>query len=74
MTDIFDEATRLEEMERACSIERQRSRSAPAGPSRRTCLDCTEEIEDERREAVPGCTRCIECERLADRWAKLFKR
>lgn len=26
------------------------------------CLDCGEEIPEERRQAMPGCCRCISCQ------------
>jgi phage/conjugal plasmid C-4 type zinc finger TraR family protein len=26
------------------------------------CIDCGEEIPEARRLAVPGCTRCVECQ------------
>lgn len=27
------------------------------------CVDCGEPIPEDRRKAVPGCTRCIVCQR-----------
>ena len=32
------------------------------GESRTHCLICEEEIPQRRREAVPGVTRCVECQ------------
>lgn len=26
------------------------------------CEDCGEEIPEKRRQAVPGCTRCVKCQ------------
>lgn len=37
-------------------------RSRPAGPALEECEDCGEEIPTKRREAQPGCTRCIQCQ------------
>lgn len=34
----------------------------PAGPGLAICEDCDEEIPEERRRAVPGCRRCLECQ------------
>ena len=34
----------------------------PSGPSLERCEDCGEPIPERRRQAVPGCTRCIECQ------------
>lgn len=31
------------------------------------CEDCGEEIPKERREAAPGCTRCVDCQIRAER-------
>ena len=33
-----------------------------SGPSFVHCMDCGEEIPEARRKAVPGVTRCIECQ------------
>ncbi|MBI5550732.1 MAG: TraR/DksA C4-type zinc finger protein [Desulfobacterales bacterium] len=45
----------------AASIAAIRSKVA-AGDSAHTCHDCAEAIEEDRRKAQPGCTRCAECE------------
>lgn len=34
-------------------------RSLVPGPR---CIDCGEEIPEKRRAAIPGCTRCIDCQ------------
>jgi phage/conjugal plasmid C-4 type zinc finger TraR family protein len=39
------------------------ARSVPTGPSRKECVSCGDPIPAARRKAVPGCTRCIDCER-----------
>lgn len=33
-----------------------------AGSGREECIDCEEPIPADRRKAVPGCERCIECQ------------
>lgn len=77
MTDIFDEATRLEELDRAEAIDRQRALRDQAaelhkkvveqlGHDVTDCLSCGLEIDAERRQAVPDCTRCAECQRAAE--------
>lgn len=37
-------------------------RHRPTGPSLAECEDCGNEIPIKRREAQPGCTRCITCQ------------
>lgn len=67
MTDIFDRASELEELQREHAIARQRSRkTTPCEAEHEYCADCAEEIEPGRRAAVPGCTRCIGCQRKAE--------
>ncbi|MFA7174987.1 MAG: TraR/DksA family transcriptional regulator [Kiritimatiellia bacterium] len=34
------------------------------GPGQVVCIDCGEEIPEKRRSAVPGCTRCLDCQQL----------
>lgn len=31
------------------------------------CVDCLLSIPHKRREASPGCTRCVECQEIAER-------
>lgn len=38
-----------------------------AGPGRRRCRRCGEEIEPERLEAVPEATLCVDCQRTHER-------
>jgi phage/conjugal plasmid C-4 type zinc finger TraR family protein len=35
------------------------------------CEDCLQSIPHKRREAVPGCTRCVECQERAERGGKV---
>lgn len=32
------------------------------------CIDCNEDIPEKRRQAMPGCRRCIECQALHENW------
>jgi len=34
----------------------------PSGSGRIRCEDCDAPIPERRRKAVPGCTRCVECQ------------
>lgn len=38
-----------------------------ATPSLAICEDCEDEIPADRREKQPGCTRCIDCQRVHER-------
>ena len=58
MSDAADRAQ--EQLERAqAAFEQQRP--APA-VSAMICADCGEAIEEARRAAVPGCSRCACCQ------------
>lgn len=35
------------------------------------CLECGGEIPEKRRQAMPGCRRCIECQTLLETWRPL---
>lgn len=35
------------------------------------CQDCDEEIPLKRRQALPGCRRCIDCQTLHENWRPL---
>lgn len=61
MTDIFDRAQELEALQRDAAIAEARSH-APHGHSEKFCIDCGEPIPDARRDAIPGCLRCLDCQ------------
>ena len=72
MTDFFDRAAELELRQREDALARQRQKTAakraglePA-PTVEDCGDCGDAIPIKRRKAVPGCTRCIACEQIAE--------
>jgi len=39
---------------------------AVTGESLGECQDCGIEIPEARRKAVPGCTRCVPCQEVAE--------
>jgi len=41
-----------------------------ATPSLLICADCGDDITEDRREAVPGCTRCADCQTVVERMRK----
>lgn len=60
MTEIIDQASELEEMLREQAIAAHRiNRSAVSATH---CVDCGEAIPELRREKVPGCQRCADCQ------------
>jgi len=66
MTDIYDQASALEEQTRERALAAQAKRAGLVGKtvkdSRIDCIDCGEDIPLNRRHALPGCTRCIHCQ------------
>jgi phage/conjugal plasmid C-4 type zinc finger TraR family protein len=65
MPDDFDHASAIEEQYRALVIAAG-TRPVPAEPveSEQYCADeaCGVEIPQARRDAIPGCRFCIECQ------------
>ena len=59
--DECDQAGRSERLFLRQAIDQARSKTS-AAESLTECEDCGEKIPEGRRRAVPGCTRCIECE------------
>ena len=66
MTDIFDRASEQEDRDRAIALQTQRSRASLAGKavadSAIDCKECEAPIPHLRREAMPGCQFCVECQ------------
>jgi len=65
MSDLFDRASDLEQLQREEALARHRRPAA--GPSYSHCEDCGDDIPAIRRQAVPGCTRCIVCQEVQER-------
>lgn len=42
----------------------------PTAASKEVCVDCNGKIPKARREAVQGCTRCVDCQTTMERDAK----
>jgi len=73
----------MDDIDRAQAINEQflekvlddHQRNMPKGESLTHCEDCEEEIPEARRQAVPGCLRCIGCqndhEKLLSHWRAL---
>lgn len=67
MTDICDRAQALEERQRDAAINRVRDSVKVHGVDVTCCMTCGDEIEEARRLAMPGTTRCAVCQREAER-------
>lgn len=61
MTNFFDRASELEQRQRDEALARQAAKQH-AGGSLSHCEDCGDVIPEKRRQAVPGCRRCIHCQ------------
>ena len=59
--DDGDKAKSWAETHDADAMDAWRRRQ-PQGPGREECVDCGEEIPAARRQRVPGCIRCVECQ------------
>ncbi|OWY38037.1 conjugal transfer protein TraR [Xenophilus sp. AP218F] len=64
MTDFFDRASELETAFREQAIARHCRTIEQTGYSH--CEDCGDPIAPARRAALPGCTRCVICQQLAE--------
>jgi len=65
MADIADQAQQQEAYQLQDSLARVAA-ARPQGPSLELCEDCGERIPEKRRQAAPGCTRCITCQEKAE--------
>ena len=66
MTDVFDRATELEEMQREDALQAQARRAGLEGKtvadSATHCRVCDIRIPVKRRRAVPGVQTCVSCQ------------
>lgn len=71
MTDQFDRATEIEEMQREDALQAQARRAGldgkTAADSAEFCQMCEEPIPELRRQAVAGVQTCIDCQRDIER-------
>ena len=71
MTDIYDRAAEVEELNRRIAIENQRRQSQAAAPvSACECEECGEPIPEARRQAIIGCRCCIDCQNEIEQYGK----
>jgi phage/conjugal plasmid C-4 type zinc finger TraR family protein len=75
MTDVADDAQLIEEAERQASIERVLAcEPEPRAEGDTACKGCGDEIDPERREALPGARRCLQCQEACERANRLFRK
>lgn len=70
--EIIDAASELEEMQREQAIAAHRIDRNAVSASH--CIECGDDIPQARREAVPGCRTCADCQQIIEtknkqRWA-----
>lgn len=66
MADFCDMAREREEQQLAEALARHQRAQAPAGAGSLECEDCGEAIPEKRREALPGCVTCVECQSVRE--------
>ena len=64
--DDGDRGQAAADMHLQAALADRRNRQ-PLGAAMRVCIDCEEPIPEVRRQAAPGCTRCIACQQKAER-------
>lgn len=66
--DFADRASALSDLYTANALAARAARpEAELKESALECEDCGDAIPEQRREAVPGCTRCTACQEIFDR-------
>lgn len=63
MADNVDRAT---DINQKFTDEIISKRQVYDGVSLQFCIDCDDEIPEERRESVPGCERCVTCQDILE--------
>lgn len=71
MTDQFDRAQQLEEMQREIALKKHRTFKAV---SRLYCEDCDAPIPEKRRQMIQGVTRCMTCQELEEKRQQQFRK
>ncbi|MGF1688349.1 TraR/DksA C4-type zinc finger protein [Photobacterium japonica] len=69
MTDVIDQGCRFEAQftEMALANQRARTMQNQARESALMCEECGDPIPQLRREKVPGCQCCIQCQGMKER-------
>ncbi|WP_105882173.1 TraR/DksA C4-type zinc finger protein [Haemophilus influenzae] len=70
MTDQFERAQQLEEMQREIALKKHRTFKAV---SRLYCEDCDAPIPEKRRQMIQGVTRCVTCQEQEEKRQRQFR-
>lgn len=60
MADIIDNASTLEDLQRDAALSMHRLNHSAVSATH--CEECGEPIIPERRDAFPGCKKCVSCQ------------
>ncbi len=71
MKDQIDRANELAEREREFALAKRRAK--PTACSATYCEDCGDVIPELRRKHILGCTRCVDCQRIAEQRQKGYR-
>lgn len=72
MSDLCDDAQAAEALFLRLALDRLDARARDTGPvSALSCIDCGDDIPEQRRRAVPGVRRCAYCARQIERYGRL---
>ncbi|MGF1761362.1 TraR/DksA C4-type zinc finger protein [Photobacterium sagamiensis] len=68
MTDVIDHACGIETQftEMALANQLARAKQAEQRESAQECGECGDPIPEERRQKVPGCQHCTQCQSLIE--------
>lgn len=69
MADKADIADEYIERSLALALANQRNQSAPVNDAP-YCLECGDEIPAPRRQALPGCATCVDCQQALEHQKK----
>lgn len=65
MTDIIDNASALEDLQRDAALSMHRLNHSAVSATH--CVECGDQLSDARRKAYPGCTMCVSCQADAEK-------
>lgn len=76
MTDQFDRAQQLEEMQREIALKKHRTFKAVSRlycEDCEDCEDCDAPIPEKRRQMIQGVTRCVTCQEQEEKRQRQFR-
>lgn len=64
--DVFDKAQEADANHRNQALAMQLAAGKQTGPGSAACRECGVKIPKKRREAVPGCSLCVNCQAVEE--------